>query len=151
MNILEELAGRARQRVEEAKKIHPLEEVAALAERAAKNEAENKRFAFEKALQSPGIHFICECKKASPSKGLIAPDFPYLAIAKDYEAGGADAISVLTEPTAFLGSNRYLAEIAGEVSLPLLRKDFTIDPYMIYEAKNLGASAVLLICALLSE
>lgn len=105
---------------------------------------------FERALAAPGdIHFICECKKASPSKGLIAPDFPYLEIAKQYEAAGASAISVLTEPKWFLGSDDYLREIAAEVQTPCLRKDFTVDPYMIYEAKLLGASAVLLICALL--
>lgn len=107
-------------------------------------------FRFERALGAPGdIHFICECKKASPSKGLIAPDFPYLEIAKQYEAAGASAISVLTEPKWFLGSDDYLREIAAEVQTPCLRKDFTVDPYMIYEAKLLGASAVLLICALL--
>lgn len=112
------------------------------------SKAESLRF--ERALAEPGdIHFICECKKASPSKGLIAPDFPYLEIAKQYEAAGASAISVLTEPKWFLGSDDYLREIAAEVQTPCLRKDFTVDPYMIYEAKLLGASAVLLICALL--
>lgn len=112
--------------------------------------ATSAAFRFERALGAPGdIHFICECKKASPSKGLIAPDFPYLEIAKQYEAAGASAISVLTEPKWFLGSDDYLREIAAEVQTPCLRKDFTVDPYMIYEAKLLGASAVLLICALL--
>ena len=96
------------------------------------------------------MSFICECKKASPSKGLIAPDFPYLQIAKEYEQAGADCISVLTEPKWFLGSDKYLTEIADSVSIPCLRKDFTVDEYMIYEAKMLGASAVLLICAILS-
>ena len=105
----------------------------------------------EKALRNPGISFICECKKASPSKGLIAPDFPYLKIAKEYERAGADCISVLTEPKWFLGSDEYLREIAAEVKIPCLRKDFTVDEYMIYEAKLLGASAVLLIAALLPE
>ena len=107
-------------------------------------------FAFENALKKPDISFICECKKASPSKGLIAPDFPYLQIAMDYEAAGADAISVLTEPKWFLGSDEYLREISSAVSVPCLRKDFTVDEYMIYEAKLLGASGVLLICAILS-
>jgi indole-3-glycerol phosphate synthase len=105
----------------------------------------------EKALSKPGISFICECKKASPSKGVIAPDYPYLAIAKEYEAAGADGISVLTEPKWFLGSDTHLQEIASQVSLPCLRKDFTVDAYMLYEAKVLGASAVLLICAILEE
>jgi len=108
-------------------------------------------FPFEKALAKQGLSFICECKKASPSKGLIAPDFPYPEIAKAYEAAGADCISVLTEPSRFLGSDAYLREIAAAVSIPCLRKDFTVDEYMIYEAKLLGASAVLLICAILSE
>ena len=108
-------------------------------------------FAFEKALRKDGISFICECKKASPSKGLIAPEFPYLQIAEEYEAAGADCISVLTEPKWFLGSDEYLREIADAVSIPCLRKDFTVDEYMIYEAKVLGASAVLLICSILGK
>ncbi len=97
------------------------------------------------------ISFICECKKASPSKGIIAEDFPYLDIAKDYDRAGADCISVLTEPKWFLGSDRYLEEIAEAVSIPCLRKDFTVDEYMIYEAKVLGAGAVLLICSILGS
>ena len=101
--------------------------------------------------KEPDVSFICECKKASPSKGLIAPDFPYLNIAKEYEAAGADCISVLTEPKWFLGQDDYLREIAAAVSIPCIRKDFIVDEYMIYESKNLGASAVLLICAILSE
>ena len=108
-------------------------------------------FEFEKALKKNDIAFICECKKASPSKGLIAPDFPYLEIAKEYEAAGADCISVLTEPSRFLGNNEYLREIAETVTIPCLRKDFTVDEYMIYEAKVLGAKAVLLICSILTE
>ncbi len=110
--------------------------------------ASDEYFLFEKELSRPEITFICECKKASPSKGLIAPDFPYLDIAKEYEAAGAGAISVLTEPKWFLGSNKYLKEIAENVNIPCLRKDFTVDEYMIYQAKTLGASAVLLICAI---
>ena len=108
-------------------------------------------FSFEKALRKNDIAFICECKKASPSKGLISPDFPYLQIAKDYEAAGADCISVLTEPKWFLGSDNYLREISQNVTLPCLRKDFTVDGYMIYEARLLGASAVLLIAAILTD
>ena len=108
-------------------------------------------FAFEKALAGPELSVIAECKKASPSKGLIAENFPYLDIARAYEEAGADAVSVLTEPKWFLGSDRYLQEIAGAVSLPCLRKDFTVDPYMIHEARVLGASAVLLICSILPE
>jgi indole-3-glycerol phosphate synthase len=146
MSILDELASYARERVEAAKKVHSLEEVKSKALEMPKGD-----FSFEKALKKPDISFICECKKASPSKGLIAPDFPYLEIAKSYEAAGADAISVLTEPKWFLGKDEYLKEIASEVSIPCLRKDFTVDEYQIYEAKLLGASAVLLICSILPE
>ena len=106
---------------------------------------------FERALAAERISFICEVKRASPSKGLIAPDFPYLEIARSYEEAGASAISCLTEPFYFQGRDRYLSEIAAAVSLPVLRKDFTVDPYMIYEAKALGAAAVLLICAILDD
>lgn len=145
MNILDQLADYARQRVSEYKRTVPIEAMRALAEA-----APDPGFAFEKALRGEGISFICECKKASPSKGLIAPDFPYLDIARDYEAAGADAISVLTEPKWFLGRDAYLQEIAQAVDIPVLRKDFTVDPYMIYQARALGASAVLLICTILS-
>ena len=106
---------------------------------------------FTDALARPGMSFICECKKASPSKGIIAEDFPYLDIARDYEAAGASAISVLTEPEWFKGSLKYAEEIASAVSIPVLRKDFTVSPYMIYEAYLAGASAVLLICSLLDD
>lgn len=143
-NILEQLAAYARTRVEQAKAVRPLADVKAAALAQPKGD-----FAFEKALTQPGVRFICECKRASPSKGLIAPVFPYLDIAKEYTAAGADAISVLTEPKWFLGSDEYLQQIAAAVPVPCLRKDFTVDEYMIYEAKLLGASAVLLICSLL--
>lgn len=108
-------------------------------------------FPFEKALKEKPIAIISEVKKASPSKGLIAEDFDYLAIAKEYEKSGASAISVLTEPDFFMGSIQYLSEIAEEVSIPILRKDFIIDQIMIYEAKASGASAVLLIAAILDD
>ncbi len=146
MNILDKLAAHARERVEAAKDNISLEEIKRQALRLPKGD-----FSFEKALKKPDLSFICECKKASPSKGLIAPDFPYLRIAQEYQAAGADCISVLTEPKWFLGSEKYLREIASKVSIPCLRKDFTVDEYMIYEAKLLGASAVLLIAAILSE
>ncbi|MDR0637518.1 MAG: indole-3-glycerol phosphate synthase TrpC [Spirochaetaceae bacterium] len=110
-----------------------------------------EKSAFEEALRMPGLSFICEVKKASPSKGVIVEDFPYLRIAREYKEAGASAISVLTEPRFFQGSPAYLQEIAREVSIPCLRKDFIIDEYQIYEAKFLGAAAVLLICALLEE
>lgn len=105
-------------------------------------------FPFERTLKKDGISYICEVKKASPSKGIIAEDFPYLQIAEEYEEAGASAISVLTEPKWFLGSDSYLSAIAETVIVPVLRKDFTVTPYQIYEAKLLGASAVLLICSI---
>ena len=145
--ILDTIAEATRVRVAEAKKTVPLEQIRS----AARMLPADTGFPFEKALSAPGMSFICECKKASPSKGLIAPDFPYLEIAKSYEDAGAYAISVLTEPQWFLGQNTYLQEIVQAVHIPCLRKDFTVDDYMIYEAKVLGASAVLLICSLLSE
>ena len=144
--ILQRIAEYAAVRVAEAKEHFPETELRRTAESLPVNGGR-----FERALRKPGLSFICECKKASPSKGVIAEHFPYLHIAKEYEAAGADAISVLTEPKWFLGSNDYLREIASEVSVPCLRKDFTVDPYMIYEAKVLGASAVLLIVSLLDE
>lgn len=146
MTILDQLAAHAKERVAQAKKRIPLETVSAEA-----LSLPMSAHSFIKALQKPEISFICECKKASPSKGLIAPEFPYLQIAKDYEVAGADCISVLTEPKWFLGSDDYLREIASAVSIPCLRKDFTVDEYMLYEAKLLGASAVLLICSILCE
>ena len=146
MTILDQLAEHARERVEQSKKKISLEEVKHLALALPAGD-----FAFEKALKKPQISFICECKKASPSKGLISPDFPYIEIAREYEKAGADCISVLTEPKWFLGSDTYLKEIAQNVSIPCLRKDFTVDEYMIYEAKLLRASAVLIICSILSE
>ena len=144
--ILDKLADYAKERTEIAKSRVNTTEIKKMAFDMGKG-----TFAFEKALKKDELAFILECKKASPSKGLIAPDFPYLKIAKEYEAAGADCISVLTEPKWFLGSNDYLKEIAREVSIPCLRKDFTVDEYMIYEAKTLGASAVLLICSILSK
>lgn len=143
--ILEEIARRTRERVEEQKKGKPLQQVKAEAE--ARNP--DTGFPFERALRKEGVSFICEVKKASPSKGVIAAEFPYLQIAGEYEAAGAAALSVLTEPYYFLGKDSYLREIAEAVEIPVLRKDFTVDAYQIFEAKLLGASAVLLICALL--
>ena len=146
MTILDELTDAVRERTEANKKNVSLEQIKKMA-----FELPKGNFEFENALKKDGISFICECKKASPSKGIIAEDFPYLQIAKEYQTAGADCISVLTEPTKFLGSDDYLREIALEVAVPCIRKDFTVDEYMIYEAKLLGAKAVLLICAILSE
>ncbi len=146
MTILEQLSEHAKERVKNKKKLISLDEIKNMA-----LELPKGNFEFENALKKPDLSFICECKKASPSKGLIAPEFDYIKIAKDYEQAGADCISILTEPKWFLGNDDYLKEIAENVSIPCLRKDFTVDPYMIYEAKILGADAVLLICSILSE
>lgn len=149
--ILDTLAAAAKARVAKLEKQKSLAAVREEAEEIARGETDGRaKRKFAETLQRPGLNFICECKKASPSKGLISPVFPYLEIAKAYEKGGAAAISVLTEPEYFLGSDAYLQEIAAQVDLPVLRKDFTVSPYQIYEAKTLGAGAVLLICAILS-
>lgn len=145
--ILDEIAEKTRERVAEQKKHISLEEMKEKAEKMEKNTG----FPFQRALQTEDIAFICEVKKASPSKGVIAEDFPYVEIAKEYEEAGAAAISVLTEPYYFQGSNTYLTEITQNVHIPVLRKDFTVDEYMIYEAKVIGASCILLICAILDQ
>lgn len=146
-DILEKIAESTRARVARAKLDVP-EDV--LIDRAFESlAAKGAAPSFTDALAAPGMSFICECKKASPSKGVIAEDFRYITIAKEYEKAGASAISVLTEPEWFQGDLRYLDQISREVSIPLLRKDFTISSYMIYEAFLAGASAVLLICSLL--
>lgn len=152
--ILERLAQASRARAEERKaeiSLEQMRERACTAAAKEKADREQETNAFEEALKGPGISFICEIKKASPSKGVIASEFPYTRIAREYEAAGAAALSVLTEPQYFLGSDRYLQEIAAGRNLPVLRKDFTVDEYQIYEAKVLGASAVLLICAILGQ
>ena len=147
-NILDEIADYTRERIRLAKASRPSDTLKA----EALSLPQESPFMFEQALRKrEGLSFICECKRASPSKGVIAEEFPYLDIAREYEHAGADAVSVLTEPKYFLGRNEYLQEIAGTVKIPVLRKDFVIDDYMIYEAKTLGADAVLLICSLLGE
>ncbi|MCI8326492.1 MAG: indole-3-glycerol phosphate synthase TrpC [Lachnospiraceae bacterium] len=143
--ILEELAGYAKKRVEKAKEKRSLEQI-----RKEAYEMPVGDFRFERALQKDKMSLICEIKKASPSRGIISQDFPYLKIAKEYERAGADSISVLTEPKWFLGSDQIFKEVRERCSLPLIRKDFTVDVYQIYEAKILGADAVLLICSLLN-
>ena len=144
-NILEEIAEKTRERIRKEKRQFSLDQLKTLAEKAPQQPS------FLEALKKPGMSYICEVKKASPSKGLIAPEFPYLEIAKEYEAAGASAISCLTEPFYFMGSDTYLREITEIVDIPVLRKDFTVDKYMIYQAKAFGASAVLLICAILND
>lgn len=152
MNILNEIAEKTRERIAEEKRGLPLAELKAQIrelEHQQGRQPEPEAFPFRKALAAPGMSYICEVKKASPSKGLIAPDFPYLEIAREYEQAGASAISCLTEPCYFQGSGQYLKEIAETLEIPVLRKDFVTEEYMVYQARALGASAVLLICALL--
>ena len=150
MSILNEIAARTKERIAEEKFKVPLRKLISQQNSDLAKHAEEK-ISFLEALKKPGMSYICEVKKASPSKGLIAPDFSYLDIAKEYEQAGASAISCLTEPFYFQGADRYLQEISQAVNIPVLRKDFTVDEYMIYQAKVFGASAVLLICAILDN
>lgn len=158
MSILEELAKSSQAQVK-LRKSCPGKSYKEIAQRALeiadaellKQKERKFSFPFYAACAHPGLSFICEVKRASPSRGLIASEFNHTEIAQDYEDAGADAISVLTERTRFLGSEEYLADVVRAQTLPVLRKDFIIDDYMIYEAKVLGASAVLLICALLDD
>ena len=143
--ILDRIVEATKIRVAQEKQVETLEAVKA----AALALPSDTGFPFEAALRQQDFNFICEVKKASPSKGIIAEHFPYLDIAKEYEVAGAAAISVLTEPDFFKGDKKYLQEIASTVKIPVLRKDFIIDEYQIYQAKVWGASAILLICACL--
>ncbi|SHJ33438.1 indole-3-glycerol phosphate synthase TrpC [Parasporobacterium paucivorans] len=145
--ILDEINDKTKERVAGLKETYPLERLMEEVEKLPRD----RKFPFEEALKNKEISFICEVKKASPSKGLIASEFPYLDIAKEYEKAGAAAISVLTEPYFFQGKDRYLEEIKKAVSIPVLRKDFVVDEYMIYEAKKMGADIILLICAILTD
>ncbi len=144
-NILDTIADYARQRVLRDSEENSLDVMQELAQQGGLTDGA----AFDAALRQEGMRFICEVKKASPSKGIIAKDFPYLDIARDYEAAGADCISCLTEPKWFLGSDQIFREIRAAVSIPMLRKDFVVDEYQIYQAKVMGANCVLLICAIL--
>lgn len=155
--ILKKIADYAKHRVIEDQEKIPYAEMERLADAVRKKEEKdfgsdliNQDFSFEQRLSTNHPAFICEVKKASPSKGIISQEFPYLEIAEEYESIGATCISVLTEPKWFLGSDQIFQEIRKKVSLPMLRKDFTIDAYQIYQAKVLGADAVLLICSLLN-
>ena len=145
MTILDQLAAHARERVAADQAENSLDVLRAQC--FALGRAKGTRF--QAALAKPELSFICEVKKASPSKGIIAENFPYLEIARDYERAGADAISCLTEPKWFLGSDQIFREIRGAVDTPMLRKDFTVNAYQLYQARLLGADCVLLICALL--
>ncbi len=145
--ILDDIIAKQKERIKKEKDIKSFDVL--------KQEAENlpisKNFFFEESLKSKDFAFICEIKKASPSKGIIVDDFPYTDIAQEYEKAGAAAISVLTEPHFFKGNDKFLNDVAEIVNIPVLRKDFIIDEYQIYQAKNIGADAILLICAILDE
>lgn len=145
-NILEEIAGYAKFRVENDIKKISRDEIKSLAKNSGTGEEK-----FYSALKNKNLSLICEVKKASPSKGIIAENFPYKKIAEEYEKFGADCISCLTEPKYFLGSDEIFTDIRAEIKIPMLRKDFTVDEYQIYQAKVIGADAILLICAILSN
>lgn len=145
--ILDKIVADTRKRVEIKKTINPIEKI----KKQVKNIEITYDFPFEKSLESREMSFICEVKKASPSKGVIVEKFDYLNIAKEYDEIGASAISVLTEPRYFLGCDKYLEEIVKGVGIPVIRKDFIVDTYQIYESKVLGASAILLICSLMND
>ena len=147
MNILEKLADLSRERVRAEEARVPAAEM----RETARAMGPGGGAAFLSALEKPGISFICEIKKASPSKGLISPDFPYLKIAEDYERAGADCVSCLTEPEYFLGSDRIFREVREQIHLPMLRKDFTMSPYQLDQARVMGANAALLIVSLMDE
>ena len=152
MNILKEIAERTRERIWEEKSRISVPVLLRRIEERKLREKETCGLAnLYEALRRDGMSYICEVKRASPSKGLISPVFPYLEIALEYERAGAAAISCLTEPYWFMGLDQYLEEIAQKVNIPVLRKDFTVDEYMIYQARALGASGVLLICAILDD
>lgn len=149
-DILQTIAARTRERVADAYASGTAGDIIGKAEAITAAEARHD-FPFEQALRAPGMSFICECKKASPSKGLIAPDYDPVTIARDYKDAGAAAISCLTEPFWFQGADAHLAAVAASVDLPVLRKDFVVDELMIYQAKCIDASAVLLICSILND
>jgi len=145
MTILDQLARHAEERVARDKEKIGLAEIRRFAAEGVRANGER----FYDAVSGPGMRFICEVKKASPSKGIIDPAFDYMGIAREYASAGADAISCLTEPKWFLGSDEIFREIRSDVGLPMLRKDFVVDEYQLYQAKLMGADCVLLICALL--
>lgn len=151
MNILDKICETTKERIEKEKQKISLSEVRKIAESIKSAEKENY-FNFEKAIgKKEKINFICEIKKASPSKGIITEEFDYIKIAKDYQKAKADAISCLTEPHYFFGADKYLKEVKETVNIPILRKDFIIDEYMIYQSKNIKADAILLIAAVLDK
>ena len=160
MNILNEIAAKTKERIQKEKLEIPEKDLIQMIQKRKvqmllhpeqQSITSRTPHSFYQTLKKEGMSYICEVKKASPSKGLIAPAFPYLEIAKEYQEAGAAAISCLTEPFYFQGSDRYLQEITAAVDIPVLRKDFTVDEYMIFQAAAYGAAAVLLICAILND
>ena len=160
MNILNEIAAKTKERIQKEKLEIPEKDLIQIIQKRKvqillhpeqQSITSRTPHSFYQALKKEGMSYICEVKKASPSKGLIAPAFPYLEIAIEYQEAGAAAISCLTEPFYFQGSDRYLQEITAAVDIPVLRKDFTVDEYMIFQAAAYGAAAVLLICAILDD
>jgi indole-3-glycerol phosphate synthase len=142
--VLDEIVRHKKKEVEEKKRIKPVEELI--------NEIKGGYSGnFKKVLQKEGISIIGEIKQASPSKGIIKEDFDSVKIAKVYEKVDVDAISVLTEKEFFKGDDNYIREVKKVSSKPILRKDFIVDEYQIYESKILGADAVLLIVSVLGD
>lgn len=160
MNILDEIVEKTKERIEKEKQEVSREElileirqkkVQMILNPMAQSETAKTPHSFYQALKKPGISYICEVKKAAPSKGILAEEFPYVDIAKEYKEAGAAAVSCMTEPFYFMGSDQYLWEIASEVDIPVLKNDFIIDDYMIVQAAAYGAAAVLLMCELLDD
>lgn len=148
--ILTQIIQSTKERVAKCQKELPLSVLREQAENLHKAKPYTR--SFENALRVENrLSFICEIKKASPSKGVINETFPYLDIARAYEKAGANAISCLSEPQYFLGSDEIFTQVREICSIPMLRKDFTIDPYMIYQAKVMGADALLLIVSALDS
>ena len=145
--IIDDIIESTKERVAQNKKLHPIEKIAAVAF----DKPINFDYPFEKALRKPGLSYIMEVKRAIPTKGQITQNFDYKTIAKEYEDIGASAISVVTEPDFFKGDDDFLAEIAKIVKIPVLRNDFIVDEYMVYESKLLGADAIILLCSVLDE
>ena len=146
MNILEEIVAKTKSKLEEKKQRVSLEELSS------KIDFENlKEMNFKKSLQNKAEAIIAEIKKASPSAGIISDDFDPVSKSKEYESFGASALSILTEEDYFLGNIQYLKDVKATTSLPILRKDFIVDEYQIYESKLIGADCILLIASILND
>ena len=146
MNILDEIVAKTKSKLEEKKQGVTFEELSS------KIDFENlKETNFKKSLQNKTEAIIAEIKKASPSAGIISDNFDPVLKSKEYESFGASALSILTEEDYFLGNIQYLIDVKATTSLPILRKDFIVDEYQIYESKLIGADCILLIASILND